>query len=263
MNEDEARNTATTTDDVVMAEAPDQQDMHERGQGTWPLFYRQPELLDAQAHASWRVKPAGVEFAAAVNSVPVMLGEFSAAARHYPLVFAGPERMPVAVLGLGHRNLFVKDGTWRADTYVPAYVRRYPFVFAEVGSPGQHALAIDAQAPMLARQGDEGTLLFEEGTPSELTRQALRFCDAFTRESAATREFVALLEREKLLVERTANIRLPDGGLSTLGGFAVVSAEAFSMLPEALVIEWHRSKRLEQVHAHLLSLARFPDLMEG
>jgi hypothetical protein len=226
----------------------------------WPLFYRKPELLSTDVHAQWRIKPAGVAFAAASNSVPLMIGEFDAAARHYPIVFAGPEYTPVAVLGLEQRNQFVDGDAWRQDTYVPAYVRRYPFVFAEVDESDGYALAIDAEAPMVATGGEEGQPLFEGGTPTELTTQALRFCEAFTRESAATQAFVGQLAAEGLLIERTANITLPEGGQSTLTGFSVVSPEAFAQLSEQTVVDWHRNGALARVHSHLLSLTRFADL---
>lgn len=224
-----------------------------------PLFYGKPELLNSNVHGAWRVKPAGAEFAADTNSVPVMAAEFIAASRHYPVVFAGPDHTPVAVLGLGKKNRFVKDGAWQHGAYVPAYVRRYPFVFAEMEDG--FALAVDAQAPMLVKEGIEGAPLFEDGKPAAVTRDALQFCEAFTREHAATRELVKLLAEQNLLVPRTANITLPQGGKSTLGGFSVVAPEIFATLPESVVVEWHRKGWLALVHAHLASLARFTDLL--
>lgn len=226
---------------------------------SWPQFYGRPELLHAEHHGTWRIQPGDVAFAAQANSVPVMAGEFAAAARHYPLVFAGAERVPVAVVGLGRGNGFVEEGVWTQGAYVPAYVRRYPFVFAEV--EGGFALAVDADAPMLSKDGETGEPLFVDGAPSPVTRQALQFCDAFTRENAATRELVRLLVEQNLLVERTANITLPQGERSSLGGFAVVDPEAFATLSESVIVEWHRKGWLALVHAHLGSLARFADLL--
>lgn len=224
-----------------------------------PLFYGRPQLLNAQLHADWRVVQGNAAFAAEANAVPLMASEFIEAARHYPVVFAGEDHVPVAVLGLGRGNRFITDGLWKQGAYVPAYVRRYPFVFAEV--EGGFALAVDADAPMLRSEGEEGAALFENGEPSEITRRALQFCDAFTRESALTRELSALLVDNKLLVERTATITLPQGDKSSLNGFAVIDTEAFAALPEATIVEWHRKGWLGLVHAHLASLARFTDLL--
>jgi hypothetical protein len=228
----------------------------------WPLFYQRPELLSGRRHGDWRIRDIGVGFAGATNSVPVLSGEFAAAARCYPVVFAGPALMPVVLLGLEGRNGFVIGDAWRDDAYVPAYVRRYPFVFAEISEPAGFALAIDAAAPMIAIGGEEGRPLFDEGgEPSAMTRRALTFCDAFSRDSQATRAFVDQLVAQDLLVERSARVTRPSGEGSTLTGFSVVSPDAFAMLPESVVVDWHRKGWLAMVHSHLGSLARFSDLL--
>jgi hypothetical protein len=193
--------------------------------------------------------------------VPDLFVELSDAARFYALVFAGTGHAPVAVLGLEQGNRFVRDDAWQPGAYVPAYVRRYPFVFAQADDPSGVALAVDTEAPMIVKEGNEGAALFEDGQPSEITRQALRFCDAFTREDAATREFVAALVREKLLVGRTADVALPQGRRLALTGFSVVSTDAFARLPEPAIVEWQRKGWLALVHSHLDSLARFADLL--
>lgn len=228
----------------------------------WPLFYRRPVLLSSHEHAEWRIRPAGVGFAARSHSVPVVAGEFAAASRSYPLVFAGREHMPMALLGLqADRNRFVDGDDWAAGAYVPAYVRRYPFVFVQMGEPEGYALAIDAEADMVVTSGDDGRALFEGGQPSELTRQALQFCESFTREDRATRQFTAQLAAQGLLLERTANITFPDGRKASIDGFHVVDTDKFATLSEEVIVQWHRNGWLSLVHFHLASLARFTDLM--
>ena len=229
---------------------------------SWPLFYRDPKVLSSVEHAAWRVRPSGVAFARTSNSVPVMVGEFASAARSYPLVFAGADHTPLAVLGLEQgRNRFIDGDAWREDAYVPAYVRRYPFVFVQTTNPDGYVLAIDAGADMVVESGEEGAPLFEDGKPSALTRQALQFCDAFTREDRATRQFGAALAEHELLVERTASIAFPDGRKANIEGFRIVDAEKFAALPEAVVVEWHRKGWLALVHFHMASMGRFTDLL--
>lgn len=228
----------------------------------WPLLYRNPVPLSAQQHAHWRVRAGDAAFAAGAHAVPLLIGEFAAAARDYPLVFAGSDAAPIAVLGLqASHNRFVSDDQWQAGAYVPAYVRRYPFVFARTTDPDGYVLAIDADAPMLVTDGDEGQALFDDGQPSALTRQALQFCDAFTREHAATCAFTAQLAAAGVLVERQADVTHADGRNASLQGFQVVDAERFAALPDATVLAWHRQGWLALVHFHLASLARFPDLL--
>jgi SapC len=227
-----------------------------------PLFYRDPQPLSAAAHADWRLLAGDAGFAAEAPFVPLVIGEMAAAARTYPVVFAGGDAQPLAILGLERRNLFVESGAWARDAYVPAYVRRYPFGFMATVNPDGFALAIDAASERIAREGQEGVALFEDGKPSETARQAMAFCDAFQSEAAATRTFIEALTAEDLLIDRRADATLPDGRTFGLDGFQIVDAEKFAALPDAAVVDWHRKGWLALVAAHLASLERFSVLLD-
>lgn len=228
---------------------------------TLPLFYREPVLLSRQDHAQWRLKDGDAAFAAETPSVPIVVGELAAASRDYPIVFAAGDGQPIAVLGLERRNLFVEDARWTGQTHVPAYVRRYPFGFVATSDSNGFALAIDASAERVARGGQEGAPLFESGEPSDLTRQALAFCDAFQAEATATRAFSTALKEQDLLMDQRADATLPNGRTLGLEGFQVVDAARFAALPEAVVLRWHTNGYLAMVHFHLASLDRFQALL--
>ena len=68
-------------------------------------------------------------------AVPISHSEFVPAGRHYPIVFIGDGRNfnAVAVVGMSTKeNLFISDGKWTSEAYMPAYARRYPFCMAKV-----------------------------------------------------------------------------------------------------------------------------------
>lgn len=226
-----------------------------------PLFYREPQPLSSSVHAAWRLKDGDLGFAAEAPYVPIVIGELAAASRDYPIVFAAGDAQPIAVLGLERRNLFVEDGQWDRDAYIPAYVRRYPFGFIATVNPDGFALAIDAASDRVAQSGDDGAALFEDGKPSELTKQALSFCDAFGREVDATKLFAAALREKDLLIDRRADATLPDGRKLGLEGFQIVDAEKFAKLEDEIVLAWHRQGLLPLVHFHLASLERFSGLL--
>lgn len=229
----------------------------ERLQTVLPPFYRDPRPLSREAHAEWRLIEGDASFAAKAAFVPIVAGEFARAAQSYPIVFAMPGAVPVAVLGLETRNLFVRDGAWARESYVPAYVRRYPFGFVATGEPGRFVLAIDAGSDRVAEEGDAGIPLFDDGEPAERTRQALAFCDMFHAESEATRAFSAALAERELLIERRADATLPDGRKFGLQGFQIIDASKFDALDDATVLDWHKRGWLALVHFHLASLDRF------
>lgn len=226
-----------------------------------PMFYRSPEPLSSQRHADWRLKSGDAAFAAEAAFVPIVVGEFSASAHNYPIVFAADTSQPLALTGLEARNLFVSEGRWAEDGYVPAYVRRYPFAFIATSNPDGFALAIDTASERVADGGEEGEPLFQNGEPTELTKQALAFCDAFQGEAAATRAFTEALNAADLLIERRADATLPDGRKLGVEGFRIVDAEKFAALADDLVIDWHRKGWLALVHFHLSSMERFSALL--
>jgi hypothetical protein len=207
-----------------------------------PLFYKQPRVLDPAAHASAKVKPlASFAFAAQTNSVPIGADEFLMAQASYPIVFTSSDPpVALAVLGLApNRNLFVeRSGAWRRDFYIPAYVRRYPFVFVKPEGRDQYILAIDEASESLSN--DDGQPLFSGSEPSELTRNALQFCAAFQRQHDASQAFAKALSEQKLLVEHRAELRPRAGGSpTTLRGFRVIDEAKFNAL-ERLRADWNR-----------------------
>ena len=100
-----------------------------------PVFYKKVVPLNKEVHSELYIEGIdSYQHTKETNSVYIAAVEFIQAAREYPIVFAvGPDEklFPVVLLGLEkNKNLFVdKAGKWMAD-YIPAYVRRYPFILA-------------------------------------------------------------------------------------------------------------------------------------
>src|SRR5689334_8842114 len=122
------------------------------------LFYSQPEPLAKELHGKLGVKQTDTPFGFAKvgHAVPLTVGEFPLAAVTGPIIFVGDERLPLAVVGLNAgENMFVKpNGAFEPGVYVPAYIRRYPFIYANDENAKQMVLCIDRKAPMIVQGGD-------------------------------------------------------------------------------------------------------------
>jgi hypothetical protein len=226
-----------------------------------PLFYRNPQPLDAALHADLRLVDGDYAFAAEVNAAPLAAVEFASAMRHYPIVFSETGGFPLAVLGLGQANRFVTGGHWAEQHHVPAYVRRYPFVFVEA-SDDRFALAVDLASERLVQGGEEGQPLFADGKPTVLTQAALVFCRDFHAAHGETRSFVDALAERELLIAQQADAKLPGGEARRLAGFRVIDREKLAALPDDVVADWHRKGWLALAALHLASLDRFVGLLE-
>lgn len=228
------------------------------------LFYVNPHPLSPSVHPGIRLRTGNFAFARDAVGVPLVFGEFAQASHHYPILFAaGEDGGPVVLTGLDKRNLFVKDDQWDLTTYIPAYVRRYPFGFVRVDDNGEKlALAIDLGCSWVALEGDDGRPLFENGQPTQLTNDAMQFCTTYSEELARTRDFMTALRSKGLLVDRQLDGTLPDGKKFTVNGFQLVDEKKLTELDADTVVDWHRKGYLATLYFHLASLERVNSLIQ-
>ena len=235
-----------------------------------PLLYEDPVLLrgDLHKHAALLASESS-QFAAGIVAVPLNISEFALAARCYPIVFADTEAMlPLAVTGLsGLSNLFVDgEGRWSDGSYVPAYVRRYPFIITETPDPNTRLLSIDAASERFVEtlgDGAAGDLLFESGGgPTQATRAAMEFCQAMHEDHLRTVAFSDALRGAELLTSNRADITFPNGDRYTLDGFRTIDEKAYRALATDKVAEWHKSGALDLVAMHLASQRNWQILLD-
>jgi hypothetical protein len=232
-------------------------------EGAFPVFYRAPQPLSSERHVNFAVRrDAHYGFAARANSVPLNAAEFPLAARHYPILFSGGEpAVGIALLGLrDHQNLFVgADGAWEDGAYVPAYIRRYPFIFMAAGEDGRYILCLDEQAEVLT-DAKNGQPLFVDGQPSDVTTRALEFCKAYQQQSDYTRQLGGLLAKHGLLTANRANVSLKTGESLALGGFRMIDAKALDTLDDAAFLELRRAGALPLIYAQIFSTSNWTAL---
>jgi hypothetical protein len=161
------------------------------------------------------------------------------------------------------RNLFVdKAGRWAEGVYIPAYVRRYPFLFFEnpKEKDTQFILGIDDAAPLL-KEGPQNRL-FLNGKPTRVVERALAFCSEYQTNITITRDFCKAVESERLLSDKEAVITLADGRKTRLTGFRVIEEKSFDKLPSKTFLRWRRRGWLHPVYLHLVSIANWAQLID-
>lgn len=221
------------------------------------LFYDKPVALNKNEHKDYKIKSQGPDykFASKTNSVILAGVEFSEAAKEYPIVFAkaGEALVPVALLGLrNEENLYVAaDGTWDAR-YIPAFVRRYPFVLAETGDAGQRMVCIDEGFSGFSEK--EGEPLFEGEEPTPLLQQAIDFLEEYQRQYLRTETFLNRLQELDLLQSLNAKVDMADGQQFALTGLMVVDEKKLLELEDEQALAFFKSGELAWVYCHLMSL---------
>jgi hypothetical protein len=227
------------------------------------LFYQQPEPLSVELHGKMGVKsmdgPFG--FARPGHAIPLTVGEFPPAAMTGPIIFVGDEKLPISVMGLNAgENMFLRpDGLFEPGAYVPAYIRRYPFVFANDDNAKQMVLCIDRAAEFVVDKDPDLPFFDPDGQPSQNTKNCIEFCNNFEIERQRTQSFVQILKDLDLFETKTATFtpQNPDGTpgeTQKIAEYFGVSEEKLNKLPAEKYIELRDNGALSQIHAHLLSL---------
>ena len=225
------------------------------------FMYGQPEALNIEVHAGLCYQASGAPFAKAegVHLVPLLVGEFVQAMMHFPVIFAGEEKTPLAVMGLqeGH-NFFIKDGQVEQGVYVPAYLRRHPFTLASAGGD-QFVVCIDRDSAGFNTDG-EGQALFENGEPTEFTTHAMNFLTEFQAETVHTGEFIKSLNDAGLFEVKNTVFQV-NGEQEPVAEYYAVAEERLAGLSDEQLAKLVRSGAMSAVHAHLMSLQRWNDLL--
>lgn len=228
-----------------------------------PMFYTSPRPLDRAKDGDLHIsRPKHFRFAEKTNAIPILVDEFPMAAAHYPIIFAaGPNPVPAAVVGLrNEKNLFIdSEGKWIEGSYLPAYVRRYPFILMDDPDQKQFVLCFDETSDMLGPEGEYP--LFKGDEPSDFTKGAIEFCAALRQQGEATDEFVKALQEHNLLMQNDAQIDMPSGTRVQLSGFLVIDPKKFDALPDNVYLMWRRKGWIGLIYAILLSSHRWPHLV--
>ena len=224
---------------------------------TQALFYERVTPVSTQRHGNWCVEAGSkYEFARQVNSVPLATVEIPHAAREYTIVFAGTDEVqPIVLLGVGaQENLYVtEDGGWDAE-YIPAFVRRYPFVFSKNTEEDKFTLCIDESWDGCNQEGRGKPLFDDKGERSPYMQEMIGFVTEYQRQFQRTQQFCQKLKELELLETNQMNFTLPGGEKQSLGGFMIVSRDKLNALPAETLSELAQSGALELTYTHLQSV---------
>lgn len=225
---------------------------------TQAIFYQSVVPVSVKRHGTAAVR-TGVDysFARATNAVPVTAVEFESAAREYAIVFAGKDDsiMPVVVLSAqqGDNRYVDSEGRWKAR-YVPAYVRRYPFVFSSSDDGARFTLCIDESFSGYNTEGRGERLFDSEGERTQYLNTVLNFQQEYQAHFRATQALCGKLRESGLLEPVEARFTGRGGKLHTLRGLLVVSRDKLRALTDEQLAAMARSGDLELIHLHLHSL---------
>ncbi len=233
-----------------------------------PVFYNDLIPLSSVDHAAFRSRTVdSAPFLTKQHAIPLTVDEFVAAQRFVPIIFsAGDEAVPLALMGLNEGvNTFLDDeGKLRGPAYVPAYVRRYPWMLAKLRPDSDElSLCFDPTSDAVG-EFEEGQPLFEDGKPSELTQGVLKFCEDFEQAAARTGQFMKDLTDLDLLMDGEVAIQVPGNDQPFVyRGFRMVNEEKLRDMRGDQLRKISQNGMLPLIYAHLFSLQLMREVFES
>ena len=225
-----------------------------------PLFYKNLVPLQSGVHARFHTRTVdGAPFFANTHAVPLTVDEFLLAQRNYPIVFSsGDQPVPLGLFGLNEGvNVYVDEaGKLKQEIYVPAYVRRYPWMLARLSpDAAELSLCFDPEADRVG-EFEEGDALFEGEKPTEVTNSVLKFCEEFEISAQRTNAFMTELKELDLLMEGEVAIQIPEQQQPFVyRGFQMVNEQKFRELRGDTMRKLNQNGILPLIVAHLFSLS--------
>jgi hypothetical protein len=203
------------------------------------------------------------------NAIPLTMAEMPKASRDFPVVFGsadgGRSFSVLAVLGLADgENLFIDaEGAWDAQSYQPAYLRRYPFCMAVVQKDGQVQDERVVCVERAALDDSEG-LMIERPDGSEMSwwSERLRLLQEYEADILRTQQMCDWVQRLGLLESFSAQAVADGGEVLNLAGMFRVNEEKLAKLNADDLRSLVQKGVMGRLYAQMMSLDRLPALLD-
>jgi hypothetical protein len=229
------------------------------------LFYQNIVGLDRVKHAQLHlVTPNSFEFAKSTNIIPILVSELDEVISEFPVVFipSGKGEFILAAIAdlRKDNNLFVKNGVWQGR-YIPAFVRRYPFI--TIGKPedvGQFMIGIDEAAGCFKTDvkklavNQEAHLLFDGEKPGKMLNSLIPFLQQFHVDNVSTIAFCKKVADLGLITASSIKTKGKDGSEYQLQGVGLIDEAKLKKLDQEIIYDLFKTGALPQIYRQQFSL---------
>lgn len=229
-------------------------------------MYQDLEILNKINHKNNSVKEIkDFSYAKNLMNAPITVTEFFEACKNYPILFTkDKDENWFASIMLGYKeneNIFIDDkGAWDKLHYVPAFVRRYPFIFVEQKNNDELIVALNKDSLSIDKKDENRKLFNDKGENTEFLNNVIGFLNQFYVDSMATKEFVKQLDEWELLEEKIATVITPNQEQFNINGLYIVNEEKLKHLSKKKKDEICNKNAIPLITAHLISLSNIQKL---
>jgi hypothetical protein len=195
--------------------------------------------------------------------------EFRSVQAFYPILFHRDQKgefYPVALFGFQNgENLFLDEAGWDAR-YVPAMIRRQPFLIGFEAAAGQggekrRMLSIDMSSPRV--NTERGEPLFQPlGGRTPFLEEMADLVETLYHGAELNTRFVQALQQHRLIESVTVDIALDDGSRNQLLGFSAIDEDKVQGLPGEVLGDLSRQGFLMPLFMMLASTGNMRSLVD-
>ena len=238
---------------------PKKQTQHKRKN-----MYKNLVILDKESHKDLKMGALeNLNFAKESAYVPVVANEVALVGNAFPVVFSADENPSlIALTSLGGDSLAInEEGKW-ITSYVPSFLRKYPFALASTKEDSnQKVILIDEKAPLFSKS--KGKQLFKkDGEQSDLLKHAVDFLTSHENQAVVTNNVAKLVAQSGILEDREISVGEGEEKKVLVNGFKVVNREKLHALSDDILADWVRKGIITLIDAHLESLEHIETLFK-
>jgi len=227
-------------------------------------MYKNLIILDKEKHKDLKINPLeDLNFAKSAPHIPLLANEVAQVGAAFPVVFtAGETPELTAIVSLGSDSLAInEEGKW-ITSYVPSYLRKYPFSLASTKeNPEQKVILIDEDSSLFSKS--KGKQLFKKGgEKSETLDHAINFLTSYDNQMSVTLNVAKLISNSGILEEREISVGEGEEKKVLVNGFKVVNREKLNALSDDILADWVRKGIMTMIDAHIKSLDNIQTLFE-
>ena len=199
-------------------------------------------------------------FAKTQMNSPITISEFYESCKDYPIFFVKDSNnswMATVMLGYKEKeNIFVDEkGIWAKHKYIPAHIRRYPFIFVTDNKSSQLTLGVEKDYKIKTQKDENRKLFDKDGNNSKFLNGILGFLNQYQKDSIETSSFIKQLDEWELLEEKNAKVIVSKDEQYNINGFYVVNEEKLKHLSKKRKEELFNKNAIPLITAHLISLS--------
>lgn len=231
-------------------------------------MFKQLVPLNSDAHRELTFAPnQSFDFARQLVMIPLSLAELFKAARELVIVFPLEGGVPQALVGVeSGKNLYINEAGQWIGRYVPAHLRRYPFILNEISTSNgernasgrKFGLQVDIKSAHLTA-GNGNRLFDEQGQPTEILEHVKKTLQLMQADFERTKDLIHQMDLMNLLIEKQLIISEKSPEPKQLNGVRVVNADVLSKLTGEQLADMRSSGILNMIYAHLISMTNLED----